>query len=370
MTETGSAVSSHHERLRERLSWQRPGQGAGRFLSIYMDQNNRCNLKCLMCGFADDRIDGLRKMDMPRTLFDRIADELDNSTARISDLVLSLTTEPFMTRDFPDRLARVREHGVPFSDIITNGTLLTETAVDKILDAAISRVTFSIDGGTKEVYESIRVGARFETVLHNFTMLKTMRDARNAVSPRLRINHVLCEPNIDSFDRFLELVERLGADMVDIRTVLHMSPRQKIAVNHDEAFIARVRDCCQRLAEFCKRTAIEDAGFLRDRGRPIDLFTDTGEKVFCRRPWDTLAIHANGDVQPCMSWTRPPLGNLSMRSFEEIWSGDYAASLRREFEAAKPGIDCVFCTIRSATLDVDDDFFYEKMARGGGESAG
>jgi radical SAM protein with 4Fe4S-binding SPASM domain len=200
-------------------------------------------------------------------------------------------------------------------------------------------------------------------------MLKAMRDARGTALPRLRINHVLCEPNIDSFDRFLELVERLGAEMVDVRTVLHMSPRQKIAVNHDDAFIIRVRDCGHRLAEFCKRTGIEDAGFLRDRGQPIDLFTSAGEKVFCRRPWDTLAIHANGDVQPCMSWTRPPLGNFASQSFEEIWSSDYAVSLRREFEAAMPGIDCVFCTIRSATLDVDDDFFYEKMARGGGEAA-
>jgi radical SAM protein with 4Fe4S-binding SPASM domain len=353
-------MSAHHELLRQRLGWQRPGEGAGRFLSIYMDHNNRCNLKCLMCGFADDRIDALPKMDMPRALFDRIADQL---FPHAGYLTLSLTTEPFMTRDFPDRLARVREHGVPFSDIITNGTLLTEASAEKILDASISRLTFSIDGGTKEVYESIRIGAHFETVLRNFSMLRAMRDVRGSALPRLRINHVLCEVNIDSFDGFLELVESLGADMVDVRTVLHMSPRQKIAVSHDDEFFARVRDCCGRLREFCARTGIEDAGFLRDEARPIDLFTGAGERVFCRRPWDILAIHANGDVQPCMSWTRAPLGNLAKQSFDEIWNSDYAVSLRREFEAAKPGIDCVFCTIRSATLDVDDDFFYEKMAR-------
>ena len=72
---------------------------------------------------------------------------------------LERLTEPFMTRDFADRLDAVRRHGVPFSDVFTNGTLLNERSVAKILDAQTSRFIFSIDGGTKSVYEGIRVGA-------------------------------------------------------------------------------------------------------------------------------------------------------------------------------------------------------------------
>jgi radical SAM protein with 4Fe4S-binding SPASM domain len=356
----GVELSPHHQRLREALGWQRP-EGGGRFLSIYMDQNNRCNLRCRMCGFADERVRELPKLDMPRELFERIAAEL---FPHASYLALSLMTEPFMTRDFPDRLALVREAGVLFSDIITNGTLLTPRSIGKVLDAAISRVTFSIDGGTKEVFEAIRTGGRFELVLRNYRMLQSMRDARGLSLPRLRINHVLNELNIDSFDAFLALVESLAPEMIDVRTVLHMSPRQLIAVSHDESFFAKVRDCVLRLAAFCARTGIEDAGFLRDRAEPIDLFTDSGAKISCRRPWDTVAIHANGDVHPCMSWTRAPLGNIGSQSFEEMWRGPYAESLRREFEAMKPGIDCVHCTIRSASGEVDDDFFYRKVGKG------
>src|SRR3954452_5713579 len=89
-------ASPHHERLRERLSWQRPEDGQSRFLNVFMDQNNRCNLKCRMCGFSDDRVDALPKVDMPRALFDRIADQL---FPRASYVALSLMTEPFMTRD-------------------------------------------------------------------------------------------------------------------------------------------------------------------------------------------------------------------------------------------------------------------------------
>src|ERR1051326_4226853 len=121
-----------------------------------MDQNNKCNLRCRMCGFSDPRVAALATYDLPRDLYDSIARQI---FPRAAYLALSLMTEPFMTRDFPDRLAAVREHEVPFSDIITNGTLLTARAIEKMIDARINRLTVSIDGGTKELYEHIRRGA-------------------------------------------------------------------------------------------------------------------------------------------------------------------------------------------------------------------
>jgi radical SAM protein with 4Fe4S-binding SPASM domain len=193
-----------------------------------MDQNNRCNLKCLMCGFNDPRVTALQKYDMPRPLYDSIAAQI---FPRTSFLVLSILTEPFMTRDFPDRLEAVRRFGVPYSEIITNGTLLDERATEKLLDAAITCLTVSIGGAPKQVYESIR-------------------------------------------------------------------------------------------------------------------------------------IHANGDVYPCMAWTRSAAGNLLRQSFDEIWNGPDFAALRREFEEMRPGMDCLHCRIRrDFDADPDDDFFYRKVAK-------
>src|SRR5262249_28626962 len=153
-----------YEDLKRKLLWTGDGPLRGRKLNVFMDQNNRCNLKCKMCGFSDPRISSVPKYDMPRRLFDSIAEQVFPQT---NILVLSILTEPFMTRDFPDRLQVVRAFDVPYSEIITNGTLLNEASIDKILTAAITCLTFSIDGATREVYESIRVGASFDRVLGN-----------------------------------------------------------------------------------------------------------------------------------------------------------------------------------------------------------
>jgi MoaA/NifB/PqqE/SkfB family radical SAM enzyme len=339
--------------LRERILWMRGAEE--RFLSVYMDQNNKCNLKCRMCGFSDPRARTVPAYDMPRALFESIAAQL---FPRTSYLALSLMTEPFMTRDFPDRLHLVRDYGVPFSDIITNGLILNERAIAKIVDAGITRLTFSIDGGTKELYESIRAGAKFENVVRNVRLFRSMRGAT-----LLRINHVLSEVNIDHFDGFLDLVEELGANMIEVRTISPMGEAE-LHMTEDPAFWSKVREACAKLAAFCARTGIEDSGYLRDRAERIELCDAHGVRMTCRRPWDTLAIHGNGDAYVCMAWDRGPLGNFAHQTFEEMWSGPAMEALRAEFDEVEPGVDCLHCTIRTRSGSRSDgEFFHRKLAK-------
>ena len=84
------------EELRQKLLWNGPPAPDGRFLSVFLDHNNKCNLRCRMCGFSDPRVESLGKYDLPRWAYDRIAAEAFPRAARVC---LSLFTEPFMTRD-------------------------------------------------------------------------------------------------------------------------------------------------------------------------------------------------------------------------------------------------------------------------------
>ncbi len=351
-----------YESLGRKLAWRRSSDEAGRFLNVFIEQNNTCNLKCRMCGFSDPRLAPVPRYHMPASLFAAIARQVFPATTYLH---MSLMTEPFMTPDFPERLMLVREYGVPYSRVVTNGTLLTEEKIETILDARITTLTFSIDGGTKELYEAIRVGARLETVLAGIDSFRRLRERRRAALPRLQINHVLMEANVDHFDDFLRLLDGIRPEQVDVRTVLPMS----FATGQecmDPAFFEKVRRVRTRFAEYCERNGIEDCGFIRDQEGVIDALDLSGNRMTCKRPWDTLAIHANGDVQPCMSWSRPPVGNLARQSFEEIWHGDPMETLRREFDLATPGIDCQHCGIKTtAAPGAYDDFFLKMMSKDG-----
>lgn len=353
------AAPEDRELLTRKLLWRAPTSDPARILGVFMDQNNKCNLRCRMCGFSDPRVGSLAKYDMPRWLYDRVAAEV---FPRSRYVCLSLMTEPFMTRDFPDRLRAVRDYEVPFSEVITNATLLTPAIVEKILDAKLTRVIVSIDGGNKQVFETVRTGAVFERVIANFRLLRAARDAASASLPVLRVNHVLSELNVDSFDDLLELLTEIRADEVAVRTVSRMSDAV-IQQRTDAAFWNKVVDARERLAAFCARTGVIDSGYLRDRPSHIELFIGPGEPLTCRYPWEMLSIHPNGEVYPCMAWSRPPIGTFVTDTFEEIWNGSPLAELRREFESVKPGVDCLHCSIRKGADDDNDDFFFRKLAK-------
>jgi radical SAM protein with 4Fe4S-binding SPASM domain len=235
--------------------------------------------------------------------------------------------------------------------------------MEQMISAPLRRLAFSLDGATPATYEAIRVGARFETVVAAIRMAARMKDEARAAFPRLRVNHVLSEMNVDEFPAFLDLVESLGAQGIDVRTAAPYSDAVYKGTS-DPAFYEKVRRGRDLLDAFCERTGIENLGILRWQPGRIELFDPSGERQSCRRPWESLGIHANGDVVPCMSWTREPFGNLARQDFESIWNGPALGALRAEFAAKLPGVDCENCVIKRASLtEEDDDFFYRMLAK-------
>jgi radical SAM protein with 4Fe4S-binding SPASM domain len=354
------APGAEYDVLAEKLEWRRSADAAGRFLNVFLEQNNTCNLKCVMCGFSDPRAAAVPRYHMPRALYESIARQVFPLTTYLH---MSLMTEPFMTPGFAERLLLVRDYGLPYSRVVTNGTLLTAEMIETVVDSQITSFTISIDGGTAEVYEDIRIGARLHRVLEAIERFKNARAQRGTRLPKLQINHVLMDRNVAHFDDFLSLLEQIGPDQVDVRTVEPMTFVTG-SESRAEAFYDRTRALRPVFAEFCRSHGIEDAGFLRDQAAAVELRSPDGARMSCRRPWDTLAIHANGDVQPCMSWTRPALGNFSERSFQEIWEGDAFVALRHEFDAVRPGIDCQHCTIKKTVpAGTYDDFFFRMISK-------
>jgi radical SAM protein with 4Fe4S-binding SPASM domain len=343
------------EDIRQKLLWTPPTDDSSRFLRVFMDQNTRCNLKCVTCGFSDPRVADYRGYDMPMWLFTKVAREV---FPRATYVCLSLMSEPLMTRDFIDRLPALETYAVPYSEVTTNGTLITTRVAEALVKSALSRINVSIDAGSKELFEEIRPGARFESVLRNWDLLRRLRGS--AATPRLRINHVLTERNIESFDEFLALAGEIGADELSIRTVSRMS-NALVQESEDAQFWRDVRAARIRLKEFCRKTSIVDSGYLRDHPARLDFLDDEGQPMMCRYPWTTLGIHANGDAFPCSAWTRRAAGNFATATFDEIWNGAELVALREEFERVRPGVDCAHCTIRRGADDPNDDLFYRNL---------
>jgi hypothetical protein len=77
---TASDLKVSYDDLAQKLQWRRAPDESGRYLSVYIEQNNTCNLKCRMCGFSDTRVVPLPRNHMPGWLYEAIARQIFPAT--------------------------------------------------------------------------------------------------------------------------------------------------------------------------------------------------------------------------------------------------------------------------------------------------
>lgn len=217
-----------------------------------------CNSRCVMCPnrFIE------RAPFMPVDAFKRVADEAYDLGAR--EFSLSQYGEPLIDPDLETRIAYLRRHDVMVM-LFTNGSLMSRDRAKSLIDAGLTNCAFSLDGGTKETYERIRVGLDFDTVVANI---------RNFIATgcETRVHQVIMEANQH------ERVEFEGAD--------------------------------------------NSIGFCEGRWG-VPAYTDQYTDEPCVSPFQTLTVLTNGEVPVCcQDWDgKYTMGNAFTKGVAAVWDG-------------------------------------------------
>lgn len=173
---------------------------------------DNCNLRCFMC--LRQRDDGLVRESffskpMSRETFERFTSAIPASTAEV---ILGGSGEAMLHKDFLYFVDKLLERGKRVK-VVTNGTLLHRKLADELGRRHGFDLQLSLDGLTSATYESIRIGARFEAVLENFSRLASVVD-RNSTDSFLEIVTVLMRRNIEEFPAIIEWAASLGVRSV------------------------------------------------------------------------------------------------------------------------------------------------------------
>jgi len=310
---------------------------------VQIENTGRCNLNCIMCA---RRFRPVAAGDMPDDLFERILEE-----ARPLYVTINGDGEPLLDPGLWNKLAAAERRRCIVS-MPTNATLLDEAAARRLADSGVELITISLDGATRETYEAIRRGARFDAVLENIRRLKEAVHARPGV--RIDVLLVLQRENLYEFDAAWELECRLGLPL-QITPVKYLEQETvSAACAAEEADLDRLR------AILLPRIAAEGDA---DRRRFLQRWLSAAEKVcrpappgrVCLKPWTTTYITAGGDVYPCCLAVDAAgslrLGNVREKSFREIWHGhEYVRFRRRMLEDRRSVPICAKCPAEDAGL--------------------
>ena len=121
---------------------------------------NNCNLRCLMCG---------QHFEAKYTIDESRFEYIKNNIPYLEEVKWQ-GGEVFLYKAFDELLRQCNKYDVT-QLIATNGLLLNKENIRLINNENVN-IHFSIDGTTKEIYEKIRVGGKFELLLEKMELVK------------------------------------------------------------------------------------------------------------------------------------------------------------------------------------------------------
>ncbi len=291
------------------MTWKEWASKAVQFPElIQFEFTNQCNARCIMCPV--NRGMKRKKEDLPRHLFIKGIEEIREAhkngyyIAEIhfhqnGESMLIGLGEMIWRLKYAD--ARIPELNYGF---FTNGSLMTEEASEKILDTGIKHIIFSFDAGTKETFEKIRVGLKFEEVYKNILKFAEIKKKKGLKNPVIHTIFVVQKENEDEYDKYMFLFKDKGIDDIGSGGMINYAGWQK--------------------------------GDLRSRF--VNYLGDSS--VPCWSLWTKFIIGSNGKILLCCYdyEVEQNIGDFREQSIQEIWQGQgfkvyRMAHLRKVFQA-------------------------------------
>jgi sulfatase maturation enzyme AslB (radical SAM superfamily) len=189
-------------------------------LKVILDISNKCNLRCRMCHFSFDEMFYRPTQHMRPEMFASVAESV---LPLAHTVVLSAANEPLMSPWFVEILEICSRYHPPNLFFLTNAQLLDEKIADAVIRYGVTQVQISADGATKQTYEYIRRGAKFERLVENLKNLSRQKRLRGRTSPLLQFNIVLMQSNVEELPQFVDLAEEVGVEWIAARHLLVMN---------------------------------------------------------------------------------------------------------------------------------------------------
>jgi MoaA/NifB/PqqE/SkfB family radical SAM enzyme len=247
---------------------------------VVIENTSYCNLKCIHCSHSE-MIRPQRPME--RALWNKIVEEIGRESPEC-EVWPTFYGEPLILGDeLWDRLDYGAEAGCRNLVLNSNGTLLArKDNIEKVLRSPLKRFILSLDGLSKEVFEEIRFGAKWERVYPAVVELCRRREERGLEYPVIIAQFSLLKQNVHEVQAYRDFWKNVGAE-VKVRPMLEWTASGSI------------------------------------RSDTIDHGTKS--RMACAWANHTMAVHQNGQVVACAVdyEGRLDAGNLRYESIREVW---------------------------------------------------
>lgn len=268
-------------------------------LHLDIEVTSYCNLACPMCP-RTHRVE-LGKWQNKMMKFDTFKKIIDEGAKKgLKAINLNNFGESFYNKKIIEMIEYAKSKGVIDIMLHTNGTVMDENLAERIVKSGLDRIIFSLDSITKEIYEKIRVNAKFEDTVKKVKTFYKIREKLNSYKPVIRISMVRMKEN----DHEAKDFENFWGPHADEITYTDY----------------RNQDGLDKIDRYTKKRK-------------------ENKSYACPALWQRLTINATGEVTACCrdAGKRLTLGKLtdSTNNLTDVWNGSSLREARKLHEEKK-----------------------------------
>ena len=308
---------------------------------VYFSLTNRCNLRCQMCSVHKhpSTIEGELSGDKVKAVV------LEIRQMGIRHVIFS-GGDPFMRKDLFDIIEFSIKCGIEMVDIITNGVLLSDDQVRKLVEMGLNHITFSLDGiGTTN--DDIRGQGVFAKVQTNIDRIDHYKRQLNCSTPSVGINFTVMEKNVQDMLPMIEFAGAKKCNIVLFQPIMFNNTKMSEKKTNDlwlkEESIKRLETVINKVIEL-KRTI--DQPYICTDNEVLKIMPAyfRGKKApgrfKCYEGFKRIVITCNGQLWSCSG----VYGDLQKHSLREIWFSNAAIRMRHRVKRCTEHClqDCVY----------------------------
>lgn len=299
-------------------------------LRVNIDPCDVCNFKCDFCFQSKSK--EFKGNIMTVEMFERVIKQLKEFDNPINVIHLYGLGEPLINKNIARFIQRIREENVANEvKTTTNGSLLTHSLIDQLMEAGLDELTISLNGLKDEDFERIaRTKISFEDM---FERIKYLFAHKGNCHVHIKIVGDYFSEEEQSF-----FVNKIGnyADTINIDG----------ATNHWSGLKATER----------RQQQYNVGG---------NLFKEWPVCAFC---FYELVVHSDGSVSPCSAdWQKDKqnLGNITEVSLKEIWESEKRREMLVSFleGTENPYIACRECEYPGSGAGVNLEPYKEELLK-------
>ena len=285
---------------------------------LFWECTLRCNLSCRHCGSDCRKISATP--DMPLEHFLAVLDDVSKMTSPSRVLVNTVGGEPLVRPDIVECGKAITDRGFLWGTV-TNGVLLDETMLGRLLDAGLCTMAVSLDGMESE-HNWLR-GNSFDATMNAVNLL--------VCTPNLLWDVITCvsQRNFSTLPQFKQFLIDAGVRKWRIFTIF---PQGRAKLN-PELFLSPEQyvELMDFIVETRKQGMIDLSysceGFLGDyEGEVRSHF------YRCDAGTMTASVLANGDISGCMSIrAHYAQGNIYHDRFSDVWNNRFEVMRNRRW---------------------------------------